>query len=65
MLIKQCNIDKSDRINRSIIGAGILIAALIGASKLFFITLGLVLMVEGIIGWCSIPYLISKLKWKK
>jgi hypothetical protein len=55
-----CNIDKTDRINRAIIGAALCIAALAGAGKLFFIILGLILVIEGIVGWCSIPYFIQK-----
>lgn len=62
MLIKQCNIDKTDRINRSIIGAAIFLAALLDMSKLFFMILGVALVIEGVIGWCSIPYIISKIK---
>jgi disulfide bond formation protein DsbB len=62
MFLKTCNIDKTDRINRAVIGFALVIAALIGMSKLFFIILGLVLIIEGMIGWCSIPYLISKMK---
>jgi len=65
MLFKQCNIDKTDRINRVVIGALIFLAALFGMSQLFFMIVGLVLVIEGIIGWCSIPYLLSKLKKKK
>jgi hypothetical protein len=57
-----CNIDKTDRINRTVIGLLLCLAVLIGASKYFFMIFGLVLIVEGLIGWCSIPYLISKLK---
>jgi MFS-type transporter involved in bile tolerance (Atg22 family) len=64
MFIKQCNIDKTDRINRAVIGAGLFFAALLGMSKVFFMVVGLVLVVEGLIGWCSIPYLISKIKGK-
>jgi hypothetical protein len=62
MFSKQCNIDKTDRINRVIIGAALCIAVLIGMSKVFFMVLGLVLVIEGLIGWCSIPYIISKFK---
>lgn len=62
MFLKKCNIDKTDRINRVVIGAVLFLAALIGMSKLFFMVVGLVLVVEGLIGWCSIPYLISKFK---
>lgn len=59
---KQCNIDKTDRINRIVIGVLILLAALVGMGRSFYIILGLVLMFEGMIGWCSIPYFMSKLK---
>lgn len=62
MFLKQCNIDKTDRINRVVIGIVLFLAALIGMSKVFFMVVGLVLVIEGWIGWCSIPYLISKLK---
>ncbi|CEK11813.1 conserved protein of unknown function [Legionella hackeliae] len=57
-----CNIDKTDRINRTIIGAALCIAALFGMGKYFYIVLGLALIIEGIIGWCSIPYTLSKIK---
>lgn len=57
-----CNIDKTDRINRVIIGAAMCIAALVGASTLFYITLGLILVMEGLVGWCSIPYFFKKIK---
>ena len=62
MLFKSCNIDKTDRINRAVIGGLLFFAALIGMSKFFFMVVGLVLVVEGIVGWCSIPYLIDKFK---
>lgn len=65
MLFKQCNIDKTDRINRVVIGATLFLAALIGMSKMFFMVVGFVLIVEGSIGWCSIPYLMSKFKHRK
>jgi hypothetical protein len=60
-----CNIDKTDRINRTIIGLFLCMGVLMGMGKFFFMVLGLVLVVEGIIGWCSIPYLISKIKQDK
>ena len=65
MLVKKCNIDKTDRINRIVIGSILLLAVLIGMGKVFFILAGVVLVFEGLIGWCSIPYFISKLKAKK
>ena len=64
MFSKQCNIDKADRINRSVIGIILFIAALIGMSKTFFMWLGIILVIEGVIGWCSIPYFLSKFKTK-
>lgn len=62
MFPKQCNIDKTDRINRGIIGVGLFLAALFGMGKVFFMVVGLILVVEGLIGWCSIPYLMNKFK---
>ena len=62
MFLKHCNINKTDRINRSLIGVLIFFAALIGLSKLFFMVVGVILVFEGMIGWCSIPYLIKKIK---
>lgn len=61
---KQCNIDKTDRVNRIVIGVLILIAAMIGMGRFFYMILGLVLIAEGLVGWCSIPYLMTKLKRK-
>ena len=57
-----CNIDKTDRINRVVIGLLLCVAVFIGMGKFFFMILGLVLIVEGMIGWCSIPYLMSKIR---
>ena len=65
MFSVQCNIDKTDRINRAVIGLALCIAVLVGMGKLFFMILGLVLVIEGVIGWCSIPYLLSKIKHDK
>lgn len=62
MFLKQCNINKTDRINRAVIGVVLFIAALIGMGKVFFMVVGLVLVIEGMIGWCSIPYLMNKIK---
>lgn len=62
MFLTSCNIDKTDRINRAVIGALLFFAALVGMGKIFYMTVGLVLIIEGLIGWCSIPYLIHKMK---
>lgn len=62
MIFSHCNIDKTDRINRIIIGALLFLAALIGMSNFFFMIVGIVLVIEGSIGWCSIPYILQKFK---
>lgn len=62
MFTFKCNIDKTDRINRIIIGIGILLALFFGWSKLFFAILAVILIVEGMIGWCSIPVFIHRVK---
>ena len=59
-----CNIDQNDRINRAVIGLIIVLASLFGASWLFFMLIGLIMIVQGLIGWCSLPYFISLLKQK-
>jgi hypothetical protein len=58
----KCNIDKTDRINRTIIGVTLCLAVLLGLGKIFFMFLGIILVIEGLIGWCSIPLLVNKLK---
>lgn len=62
MFSVKCNIDKTDRINRTVIGVVLCFAVLFGLGKAFFIILGVILVVEGIIGWCSIPILVKKVK---
>ena len=57
-----CNIDKTDRINRSLFGIVLFLAAYFGASKNFYMVLGAILLLEGIIGWCSIPVFLKKIK---
>ena len=59
-----CNIDKTDRICRSLIGLLLIIAAYYQMSYQFFMILGGVLLIQGFIGWCSIPFLLSKLSKK-
>ena len=58
----ECNIDQSDRRNRIVMGVIILLAALIGFGKIFFSLIGIVLIAEGIIGWCGIPIVMEKFK---
>ncbi len=58
-----CNIDKGDRINRTVIGVLLLVGAVLGFGKLFMMLLGIILIVQGVIGWCSIPVIVAK--WKE
>lgn len=62
MFNKSCNIDTNDRINRTVIGVFLLLATLIGVGRWFYIGVSLILIVEGLIGWCSIPILWQKIK---
>tara|TARA_B100001093_G_scaffold519002_1_gene605957 strand:- start:2015 stop:2221 length:207 start_codon:yes stop_codon:yes gene_type:complete len=59
---KTCNIDKTDRINRAIIGVFLFLGAYFGLGLHFFMAVGIILLIEGLIGWCSIPYLIKRFK---
>lgn len=63
--MSQCNIDQNDRINRGFIGLIIFVAALLGFGQLFFLIVGVVMMAQAYIGWCSIPYLIDQFKLLK
>lgn len=56
-----CNIDKSDRTNRIVFGVLLLLGALLGFGRGFMFLIGLVLLVEGIIGWCGIPLAMAKI----
>lgn len=59
----QCNISQTDRTNRIVIGVLLIVAALFGVGKIVMIILGLIILVEGIIGWCGIPILAAKIKY--
>ena len=65
MWIKECNIDQNDRTNRIVIGAILMLAVIFGMSQFFAFLLGLILVVEGVIGWCAIPYLKDLIKAQK
>lgn len=56
------NIEGNERISRLVIGAVLFIIALFGGGRAFMFLIGLILIVEGIIGWCGIPILAEKLK---
>ena len=60
-----CNIDQTDRINRAVIGLIIFLASLVGASWIFFALVGIVMIIQGLIGWCSLPYLLELFQPKK
>lgn len=62
MFSVQCNIDKTDRINRTVIGLALCLAVLFGLGKAFFMIIGIILVIEGVIGWCSIPLFVNKIK---
>ncbi|NBX84031.1 MAG: DUF2892 domain-containing protein [Gammaproteobacteria bacterium] len=63
--IKNCNLDKSERMNRIVIGIILFLAALIGFGKVFFMLVGVVMVVQGVIGWCGIPIILEKLNLNK
>ena len=65
MLKLTCNIDQTDRINRIVIGVFLLLGAAFGLGTLFLCVASLVLIVEGVLGWCGIPILVAKLKSSK
>ncbi len=58
----KCNIDQTDRINRTVIGVFLCLGVLLHLGALTCFLLGVILIAEGIIGWCSIPILIEKIK---
>ncbi|MCX7119800.1 MAG: YgaP-like transmembrane domain [Gammaproteobacteria bacterium] len=60
---KQCNIDKNDRVNRTVIGIILCLGVLLGLGAFFNFMVGVILIVEGAIGWCGIPILVEK--WKE
>ena len=60
----ECNIDNADRRNRIVIGVIILIAAVLGFGRFFFVLVSLALIIEGLIGWCAIPVIMEKFKSK-
>lgn len=63
--IKNCNLEKSERMNRIVIGIILFLAALVGFGKVFFMLVGIVMVIQGVIGWCGIPIILEKLKLNK
>jgi hypothetical protein len=62
MLKISCNIDKNDRINRTVIGVVLILGAIMGLGYWFFMLAGLILIIEGLVGWCGIPALFKLFK---
>ena len=62
MLNVASNIQGNERIARLVIGVVLLIGVLLGLGKLFAFLVGVILIVEGVIGWCGIPILAEKFK---
>ena len=59
MFNKNCNIDQTDRTNRIVIGTIICLAAILEISWVFYFVAGLVLIVEGVVGRCYIPKILT------
>lgn len=56
-----CNIDNTDRINRAVLGLILILAGIFDISRTFLILFGVILIIQGLIGWCSIPILLKKI----
>lgn len=65
MLNVTCNIDKTDRINRTVLGIFLVLGVVLGFGKWFFFLFGIIMIAEGVIGWCGIPVMMEKLGLKK
>ncbi len=62
MLNVTSNIQPNERITRLVIGVILLVSLLLGLAKFFSFLLGVILIVEAVIGWCGIPILSEQLK---
>lgn len=56
------NLESNERLSRLVIGIVLLIGVLLGLGKLFAFLVGIILIIEAIIGWCGIPILAEKFK---
>ena len=56
------NLESNERLSRLLIGIVLLIGVLLGLGKLFAFLVGVILIIEAIIGWCGIPILAEKFK---
>lgn len=57
-----CNLENNERVTRLVIGAILVIAALLGFGRIFLFLVGVLLVTEAFIGWCGIPTLAEKFK---
>lgn len=62
MFNKKCNIDQTDRTNRIVIGVIICLAAILQVSWVFYFVAGIILIIEGVVGRCYIPQMVTKVK---
>ena len=65
MFIKESNIDENDRISRTVVGAILLLAVFFGVSQFFAFLVGVILVVEGVLGWGAVPYVKELMKSQK
>lgn len=56
------NLESNERLSRLVIGIVLLIGVLLGLGKIFAFLVGVILIIEAIIGWCGIPILAEKFK---
>ncbi|MFM2322076.1 MAG: hypothetical protein RLZZ225_229 [Pseudomonadota bacterium] len=56
------NLESNERFSRLVIGIILLIGVLLGLGKLFAFLVGVILIIEAIIGWCGIPILAERFK---
>ena len=56
------NLESNERLSRLVIGIVLLIGVLLGLGKLFAFLVGVILIIEAIIGWCGNPILAEKFK---
>ncbi|MEN9471735.1 MAG: DUF2892 domain-containing protein [Candidatus Aquirickettsiella gammari] len=56
------NLESNERFSRLVIGVILLIGVLLGLGKLFAFLVGVILIIEAIIGWCGIPILAERFK---
>jgi hypothetical protein len=62
MLNLPCNIQPNERVTRIILGIILLLGALLDFGRGFLFLISVILIVEGIVGWCGIPLLAEKFK---